>query len=78
MKLAALHIRVTNFRHACAARVTVVVLCVGVWVWVCPHAILAVRAIISKTKDTKMSWSKLKRPSLHPQTDAFYVRGVFL
>ena len=43
-----------NPRRACAARVTVVVLCVclAVCLSVSPHAILAVRAITSKTKDT--------------------------
>ena len=41
--------------RACAVRVTVVVtlcVCVCVCVSVSPHAILAVRAITSKTKDT--------------------------
>ena len=43
---------IVNPRRACAARVTVVVLCVCVCLSVSPHAILAVRAITSKTKDT--------------------------
>ena len=47
-----------NPRCACAARVTVVnprcPVCVCVCVSVSPHAILAVRAITSKTKDTNV------------------------
>ena len=53
---------IINPRRACAERVTVVVLCVCVCVCVCvyvcvcvclsAHAILAVRAIKSVTKDT--------------------------
>jgi len=45
---------VVNPRHACAARVTVVVLCVclSVCLSVSPHALLEVRTITSKTKDT--------------------------
>ena len=47
-------IRPFNPRRACAARVTVVVSCVCVCLYVClsAHAILAVRAIKSITKDT--------------------------
>ena len=44
-----------NPRRACAARVTVVVLlcvCVSVCLSVSPHAILAVRTITNKTKET--------------------------
>ena len=41
-----------NPRRACAERVTVVVLCVCVCVCLSAHAILAVRAIKSVTKDT--------------------------
>ena len=41
-----------NPRHACAARVTVVVSCVCVSVCLSAHAILAVCAISSITKDT--------------------------
>ena len=40
-----------NPRRACAARVTVVVLCVCLYVCLSKHAILAVRAIRSITKD---------------------------
>ena len=43
------YIPIINPRHACAERVTVVVSCVCMYV--CPHAILAVRAIRSITKD---------------------------
>ena len=47
---------IINPRRACAERVTVVVLCVCVYVCVCvclsAHAILAVHAIKSVTKDT--------------------------
>ena len=47
---------IINPRRACAVRVTVVVLCVCLCVCVSvhPHAILAVRIITSKTKDTIM------------------------
>ena len=41
---------VVNPQHACAARVTVVVLCVCVFVSACPQAILAVCSIASETK----------------------------
>ena len=45
---------VVNPRRACAARVTVVVLCtcLSVCLSVSPHTILAVRAITGKTEDT--------------------------
>ena len=48
---------IINPRHACAERITVVVSCVCVCLYVCiyiclsEHAILAVRAIRSITKD---------------------------
>ena len=47
-------ILVINPRRACTARVTVVVSCMCLYVSVClsAHAILAVRAIKSITKDT--------------------------
>ena len=43
---------IINPRHACAARVTVVVSCVCLYVCLSAHAILAVCAIKSITKDT--------------------------
>ena len=43
-----------NPRRACAARVTVVVLCVCMYVCLSEHAILAVRAVRSITKDAIM------------------------
>ena len=42
---------VINPRRACAARVTVVLLCVCMYVCLSEHAILAVRAVRSITKD---------------------------
>ena len=42
---------IINPRRACAARVTVVVLCVCLSVCMSEHAILAVRAVRSITKD---------------------------
>ena len=45
------HCTIINPRRACAERVTVVVLCVCVCVCLSAHAILAVRAIKSATKD---------------------------
>ena len=43
-----------NPRRACAARATVVVLCVCMYVCLSEHAILAVRAVRSITKDAIM------------------------
>ena len=59
---------IINPRRACAERVTVVVSCVCVCVclsvclYVClsEHAILAVRAVRSITKDLKLSYSKVR------------------
>ena len=43
---------IINPRRACAERVTVVVSCVCLYVCLSEHAILAVRAVRSITKDT--------------------------